>query len=133
MKKVNFDEFKEVFYNQTSDSDMFELWNKVCENNRFESTIYNMEDLDEILGNMSPTDLLSRLDSNFRINDDYFYYDGCGILHSVDSAWDFFTNGSGDVNGVFRYLSDNDDEMGEFMEENDPDFYESEWEDEDEE
>lgn len=130
MKKVSFDEFKDVFYNHTCNSDMFELWNKVCDCNRFESTIYYMNDLDEIVGNISPTDLLTCLDDNFRINDDYFYYDGCGRLHSVDSIWDFFMNGSGDDNEVFRYLSDDEDEMREFMEKNDPDFDESEWDEE---
>lgn len=132
MKKVSFDEFKEVFYNQMSESDMVNLWNRVCDANNFESWLYNMDDLDEIVGNRTPTDLIGMLDDKFSLNDEYFYFDGYGRLHSVDSTYEFFTNGAGDDNEVFRYLSNDDDEMREFMEENDPDFDESEW-DEDEE
>jgi hypothetical protein len=45
---------------------------------------YSMDEIDEILGDRKPSELLNMVSSDFNYNDDYFYFDGYGNLESCD-------------------------------------------------
>jgi hypothetical protein len=45
---------------------------------------YSMDEIDEILGDRKPSELLSMVSSDFNYNDDYFYFNGYGNLESCD-------------------------------------------------
>lgn len=43
---------------------------------------YSMDDIDDILGEKKPSEILEMVDSDFSYSDDYFYFDGYGELCS---------------------------------------------------
>jgi hypothetical protein len=43
-----------------------------------------MDEIDEILGDRKPSELLNMVSSYFNYNDDYFYFNGYGNLESCD-------------------------------------------------
>jgi hypothetical protein len=45
---------------------------------------YSMDEIDEILGDRKPSELLNMVSSDFNYNDDYFYFNGYGNLESCD-------------------------------------------------
>jgi hypothetical protein len=45
---------------------------------------YSMDEIDEILGDRKPSELLNMVSSYFNYNDDYFYFNGYGNLESCD-------------------------------------------------
>ena len=75
---------------ELDDEELVKLWNKFCENNNmFEDIIYPMDELDEVVGKMYPTDLLDTIDFNrFSAGDSYFGYSGYGDIESFDTPYD---------------------------------------------
>ena len=57
---------------------------------------YSMDEIDEILGDRKPSELLNMASSDFNYNDDYFYFNGYGNLESCnykeDRYLDVFTH-----------------------------------------
>jgi hypothetical protein len=51
---------------------------------------YNMDEIDEILGDRKPSELLNMITSDFDFNDDYFYFNGYGNLKSCDDKADVY-------------------------------------------
>ena len=51
---------------------------------------YSMDEIDEILGDRKPSELLNMVSSDFNYNDDYFYFDGYGNLESCDDKEDHY-------------------------------------------
>lgn len=130
MKGMTYERFKELFESRY-DSEKIKLWNDLCDDYAYEERLYNMDDLDELLGDRKPSELLTMVDDDFSYNDDYFYFDGYGRLCSVKYLEMFFETGRGDVSEIYRWLESHD-RLQEFAEENDPDYNEEDWEDEDE-
>ena len=132
---MTYEHFEEVFKN-SDDSTQIELWNNLCDDRYYTERLYNMCDLDEIVGgNKKPSEVIEMLDDDFNYKDDYFYFDGYERLCSVNWLDDFFKNGRGDIEEIYSWLSQNE-ELQEFAEEHDPDYNEEDWvdkEDEDEE
>lgn len=131
MKGMTYERFKELF-NSRYDSEKIELWNDFCDDYACEERLYNMDDLDELLGDRKPSELLTMVDDDFSYNDDYFYFDGYGRLCSVKYLEIFFETGRGDVSEIYRWLESHD-RLQEFAEENDPDYNEEDWEEEEDE
>ena len=76
---------------ELEDEELVELWNKFCENtNMFEDTIYPMDELDDVVGKMYPTDLVDEIDfNNFSENDCYFSRIGYGgYIESFDTPYE---------------------------------------------
>ena len=75
---------------ELEDEELVELWNKYCENNNmFDDTVYPMDELDEIVGKMWPSDLLDTIDFNrFSEGDSYFGYNGYGYIESFDTPYE---------------------------------------------
>lgn len=128
---MTFEKFEEIF-NNLNDAEKIELWNDLCDDYAYDERLYNMDDLDELLGDRKPSELLTMVDDDFSYNDDYFYFDGYGRLCSVKYLEIFFETGRGDVSEIYRWLESHD-RLQEFAEENDPDYNEEDWEEEEDE
>lgn len=112
MKGMTYERFKELF-GDLNDAEKIQLWN----------------DLDDLLGNKKPSELLTMVDDDFNYNDDYFYFDGYGRLCSVKYLEIFFETGRGDIGEIYDWLG-RTGELKDFAEENDPDYNEEDWYDE---
>lgn len=126
MKGMTFEKFEEIF-KTLDDSEKVELWNELCDDYAYEEWLYNMDDLDDLLGGRKPSELLTMVHDDFNYNDDYFYFDGYGRLRSVNYLEIFFSQGRGDIWEIYEWLKDND-KLQEFAEENDPDYNKEDWE-----
>lgn len=75
---------------ELEDGKVVDLWNDYCENNNMDDErIYHMDDLDDVLGRMYPTDLFDTIDFNrFNECDSYFGYNGYGYIESFNTPYD---------------------------------------------
>lgn len=75
---------------ELEDGKVVDLWNDYCENNNMDDErIYHMDDLDDVLGKMYPTDLFDTIDFNrFNECDSYFGYNGYGYIESFNTPYD---------------------------------------------
>ena len=105
---INYIENRMIDYWKTHN----DSFSRVCENlNSWDGfldddRLYPMDELDELLGNRKPSEVLQMVDTdNFDYDDDYFYYDGCGrrCLCSIDKKnyYDYV-----DYSEVFEKLID---------------------------
>ena len=131
MKGMTYERFKELF-DSCYDSEKIGLWNDLCDDYAYEERLFDMDDLDDLLGDRKPSELLTMADDDFSYNDDYFYFDGCGRLCSVRYLELFFETGRGDIEEIYEWL-DSHDKLQDFAEENDPDYNEEDWEEEEDE
>ena len=88
---------------ELEDAKVVDLWNDYCENNNmFDDTIYPMDELDEVVGKLYPTDLFDKIDLNrFCEGDDYFIYNGYGSIESIDNPYEYI-----DVEALVEYLNE---------------------------
>ena len=72
------------------DYEVVRLWNQYCdENNYFDDELYSMDDIDEIIPSMSPSEFFNRFDvGSFSISDSWFYTNGYGYFESVCNPFD---------------------------------------------
>lgn len=127
---MTYERFKELF-GDLNDAEKIQLWNDFCEDYAYGEVLYNMDDLDDLLGNKKPSELLTMVDDDFNYNDDYFYFDGYGRLCSVKYLEIFFETGRGDIEEIYDRLGQIG-ELKDFAEKNDPDYNVEDWYDEDE-
>ena len=91
---------------ELEEQEIVDLWNDYCENinkgcegiraNR----IYKMDEIDDVLGKMWPSDLLDTIDFNrFSEGESYFSYNGYGYIESFDTPYDVI-----DVEALVEYL-----------------------------
>ena len=123
---MTFEKFEKIF-ETLGDSEKVELWNVLCGEYCYEETLFSMDELDDLLGDKKPSELLTMVDDDFNYNDDYFYFDGYGRLCSVNYLEIIFSQGRGDIGEIYEWLKNND-KLQEFAEENDPDYNEEDWE-----
>ena len=128
MKGMTYERFKELF-DDLNDAEKIQLWNDLCDDYAYEERLYNMDDLDGLLGDRKPSELLTMADDDFSYSDDYFYFDGYGRLCSVKYLEIFFETGRGDIGEIYDWLG-RIGELKDFAEENDPDYNEEDWYDE---
>lgn len=93
---------------ELEEQEVVDLWNDYCENNNrggegiCANRIYNMDEIDDVLGKMYPTDLLDTIDFNrFSEGDSYFGYNGYGYIESFDTPYDVI-----DVEALVEYLNE---------------------------
>lgn len=75
---------KEYIENMDSD-DLRLLHNEYCYSNNYDDEIFYMQDLNEILSNKNPLEILDSVSSKFNINDDYAKFNGYGWIESINS------------------------------------------------
>lgn len=81
-EKRLYDRIVETIENM-DDSEQVALWWEYCEKcNLYDDYIYSMDEIDEILGEQKPSELLSNVSSNFNYSDDWFYFNGYGHICS---------------------------------------------------
>ena len=73
MKGMTYERFKELF-GDLNDAEKIQLWNDLCDDYAYEERLFNMDDLDDLLGDRKPSELLTMADDDFSYNDDYFYF-----------------------------------------------------------
>lgn len=93
---------------EMEEQEVVDLWNDYCENaNRggegiLANRIYNMDEIDDVLGKMWPSDLLDTIDFNrFNGCDSYFGYNVDGYIESFDTPYDVI-----DVEALVEYLNE---------------------------
>lgn len=102
------EQIKEFLENEISNNQLLTIYNEYAEQNYYD-TIYDMDDFDEIMDNTAPSDIASKIFyGDFRPNDYYFTFDGCGKLKSSDYPTDFI-----DYTDLANYIFDNDDDLGD--------------------
>lgn len=92
---------------ELEDEELVEMWNEYCEKTNMggegisANRIYNMDEIDDVLGRMYPTDLFDTIDFNhFNECDSYFGYNEYGCIESFDTPYDVI-----DVEALCEYLS----------------------------
>ena len=75
---------------ELEDEKVVDLWNDYCKNNNMDDDrIYHMDDLDDVLGRMWPSDLFDTIDFNrFSEGDSYFGYNGYGYIESFNTPYE---------------------------------------------
>lgn len=75
---------------ELEDGKVVDLWNDYCENNNMDDDrIYHMDEIDDVLGRMYPTDLFDTIEFNrFNECDSYFGYNGYGYIESFNTPYD---------------------------------------------
>ena len=93
---------------ELEDEKVVDLWNDYCENNNKggegirANRIYNMDEIDDVLGRMWPSDLLDTIDFNrFSADDSYFGYNGYGYIESFNTPYNVI-----DVDALVEYLNE---------------------------
>lgn len=117
MEKENkIKELKELLENLT-DSELVDVWNEYCDNNRYyDDKINYMDWLDDDLQSKTPTQIIDMIDEDFNTNDKYYKYTIWGIESFSDiNDYIYF-----DV--LANYILDNkdalyNDEIREFLDE----------------
>ena len=88
--------------------EVVDLWNDYCENNNRggegirANVVYKMDEIDDVLGRMWPSDLLDTVDFNrFSPDDSYFEYNCYGYIESFNTPYDVI-----DVEALVKYLNE---------------------------
>ena len=68
-----------------------------------DNRVYPMDELDDLLGDKKPSEVLQMVDSDFNYSDNYFYFDGCGFICSTDEK-EYYNDF--DYSDVFEKLID---------------------------
>ena len=102
------DSIVNILKNYWSNGDLISLWNDYCDEHRCDDdTIENMELFDDLFGDMSPLDIVRRVQyGDFRPDDDYFGFNGYGNLVSFNDLSDY---GPFSYEVLAEYLVDNGD------------------------
>lgn len=63
--------------------ELVEIWNEYCDDNRYEDTIYTMDEIDTYFCDCAPSTILESISGSFNPNDEYFKDSIYGV-HSFD-------------------------------------------------
>lgn len=104
-EKNIFEELKELLENLT-DSELVEVWNEYCDNNRcYDDKIEYMDDFDCLMEGNSPTKILESVAKDFSTYDDYFKFGIYGCKSFGDpSDYIYFDD-------LANYILDNDEDF----------------------
>jgi len=87
---------------ELDDEKVIDLWNDYCENNNMDDErIYRMDEIDDVLGKMYPTDLFNMIDFNRFSEGDSYFYNGYGYIESFDTPYDVI-----DAEALVEYLNE---------------------------
>lgn len=87
------------------DWDLISIWNEYCAN---DDCVYPMGELDELLGRMSPSEILrGAYYGNINPNDDYFKYDFRGNLVSTNTISEWI-----DIEELAMYIDETENYFG---------------------
>ena len=91
-----------------SESQLYIIVNEYFDKtNYYDDRIYDMDEFDEIMSGMSPSDIATKIFyGDFRPNDNYFRFDGYANLESFD-----YISDEVDLEEVADYIVDNDEDF----------------------
>ena len=91
-----------------SESKLFTIYNEYLDKTEYyDDRIYDMEEFDEIMSGMSPSDIALKIFyGDFRPNDHYFKFDGCANFQSFD-----YISDEVDLEEIADYIVDNDEDF----------------------
>lgn len=95
-------------------ADCVAIHNEYCDLTKYgEDHVYCMEDLDEVLGNCTPTDLACKIEyGSFWINDRYFFFDGYANLSSFSQCSCYGTSTPIDIDAIAGFAVENNEDYG---------------------
>ena len=98
---------KDLFENM-NESQLYTIANEYFDKtNYYDDRIYDMEEFDEIMSGMSPSDIALKIFyGDFRPNDHYFKFDGCANFQSFD-----YISDEVDLEEIADYIVDNDEDF----------------------
>ena len=91
-----------------SESQLYIIVNEYSDKtNYYDDRIYDMDEFDEIMSGMSPSDIATKIFyGDFRPNDNYFKFDGYANLESFD-----YISDEVDLEEIADYIVDNDEDF----------------------
>ena len=91
-----------------SESKLYTIANEYFDKTEYyDDTIYDMDECDEIMSVMSPSDIALKIFyGDFRPNDHYFKFDGCANFQSFD-----YISDEVDLEEIADYIIDNDEDF----------------------
>ena len=91
-----------------SESQLYIIANEYFDKtNYYDDRIYDMDEFDEIMSGMSPSDIVLKIFyGDFRPNDHYFKFDGCANFQSFD-----YISEEVDLEEIADYIVDNDEDF----------------------
>lgn len=91
-----------------SESKLFTIYNEYLDKTEYyDDRIYDMEEFDEMMDGMSPSDIALKIFyGDFRPNDHYFKFDGYDNLQSFD-----YISDEVDLEEIADYIVDNDEDF----------------------
>ena len=91
-----------------SESQLYTIVNEYFDKtNYYDDRIYDMDEFDEIMSGMSPSDIALKIFyGDFRPNDHYFKFDGCANFQSFD-----YISDEVDLEEIADYIVDNDEDF----------------------
>lgn len=91
-----------------SESKLFTIYNEYLDKTEYyDDRIYDMEEFDEMMDGMSPSDIALKIFyGDFRPNDHYFKFDGYDNLQSFD-----YISDEVDLEEIADYIIDNDEDF----------------------
>ena len=91
-----------------SESQLYIIVNEYFDKtNYYDDRIYDMDEFDEIMSGMSPSDIATKIFyGDFRPNDNYFKFDGYANLESFD-----YISDEVDLEEIADYIVDNDEDF----------------------
>ena len=99
MNMDKFDWFKNEFFNNLSNDEQVEIFNKFCEENGYEDEIYPMCEFDEIFEGKKPSEVFQMTQTNMDdvdYNDNYFVVTIYGFK-TFNDPYDFIQDYIGDI------------------------------------
>lgn len=104
---TRFDKIHEVLENLDS-YEVVSAWNRYCDEvSYFDDMVYTMDEFDDLMYGLKPSEIVAKLDSDFDVTENFFTWDEYGEVVSFD------------------YISDSCidlDDLAEYMDENKEDF-----------
>lgn len=86
MKNEIIEEKLKEYINNLDSNELRLLHNEYCYSvNNYDDEIFYMQDLNEILANKNPLEILDSVSSKFNINDEYATFNGYGWIESINS------------------------------------------------
>ena len=91
-----------------SESQLYTIVNEYFDKtNYYDDRIYDMDEFNEIMSGMSPSDIATKIFyGDFRPNDNYFRFDGYANLQSFD-----YISDEVDLEEIADYIIDNDEDF----------------------
>ena len=101
------DKILKILEEEVLDRDIVSAYNQYARDNGYEE-LFQMSELDELLGDLSYREAKDKMDDGFNENDEYFYVsNSTGYYTSTSDIYDVV-----DLSDLAKYMSDNEDACG---------------------